>query len=153
MAIIKKSDTVKITYDQKKIVLKSDTITMKVEMGMMDLMQIYSSGSGEGKAEYSVKVPDAPAPSVGTESSPVPVESKTEPVVKDVPIVVVETDKNIDDEISKWEKVKKVVQGVGQKVKEVGQKLMSKQPEIKRSDVDEDTITGMRNKKGYTDTP
>ncbi len=141
MAIIKKSDTVKITYDQKKIVLKSDTITMKVEMGMMDLMQIYSSGSGEGKAEYSVKVPDA-SPSVGTESSPVPVESKTEPVVKDVPIVVVETDKNIDDEISKWEKVKKV-----------GQKLMSKQPEIKRSDVDEDTITGMRNKKGYTDTP
>ena len=114
MAIIKKSDTVKITYDQKKIVLKSDTITMEVDMGMAALMSIYASGSGEGKAVYSVKVPDAPAPVVAAAATtavaaeptpapaappvavPVPAEPKPEPkpVAEEIPIVVLEGDKD-----------------------------------------------------------
>lgn len=109
MATIKKSDTVKITYDQKKIVLKSDTITMEVDMGMAALMAIYASGSGEGKAVYSIKVPDtlptvaatsdaiaepSPAPAAPPVTVPVPANPKPEPAAENIPIVIVEGDKD-----------------------------------------------------------
>jgi hypothetical protein len=101
MAIIKKSEKVKITYDQKKIILKSDTINVEVEMGMSALMQIYASGSGEGKAMYSIKVPDSVTqPEVKAETptaatAPVPVPVPVPPVTEEdkVPVIVVEEDK------------------------------------------------------------
>ena len=112
MAIIKKTDNVKITYDQKKIVLKSNTITMEVEMGMSALMGIYASGSGESKAMYTVKIPDAPVPApVAAEPAsapaappvtvPIPVEPTPDPkpVAEEVPVVIVESDKDSPDSI------------------------------------------------------
>lgn len=129
MAIIKKTDKVKITYDQKKIVLKSETITMEVDMNMSALLQIYSSGSGEGKAVYSVKIPDAPkpivapvvaaapavvaaalpssnsfieaapatpAPAAPAISVPIPADPKPDPITQEVPIIIVESDKDAE---------------------------------------------------------
>ena len=41
MAYLKKIETVKITYDQKKITLKGDNIHLEVDMSMPSLLQIF----------------------------------------------------------------------------------------------------------------
>lgn len=111
MATIKKTEKVKITYDKSKITLTSNSIDIAVDMSMSQLMAVYASGTGEGNATYLIKVPDSivspPASPVVEKSesipepiaAPIPV-SIPEPIVKpvvpetkEIPIVVVEKDK------------------------------------------------------------
>lgn len=107
MATIKKTEKVKITYDKSKITLTSNSIDIAVDMSMSQLMAVYASGTGEGNATYMIKVPDSivspPASPVVEKSEsipePIPV-SIPEPIAKpsalnteEIPIVVVEKDK------------------------------------------------------------
>ena len=99
MATIKKTEKVKITYDKSKITLTSNSIDIAVDMSMSQLMAVYASGTGEGNATYLIKVPDS---IVSPPASPVVEKSESilEPIVKpsalnteEIPIVVVEKDK------------------------------------------------------------
>lgn len=78
---IDRKETVQIKYSGSKIKLIGTTFTVEVPLRMSELIKIYSSGEGSGKATLIVQeVPTVPTEAV--EPAAPPTEVKTESVVE-----------------------------------------------------------------------
>lgn len=58
MLTFNKTEKIKITYDQKKIVLKGESLRLELNLSVSNLLSIYSSGYGEGRGSFSIKLSD-----------------------------------------------------------------------------------------------
>jgi len=58
LPILKKSEDMVITYDQKKITLKGRSLNLEMDLPMASLLAIYSSGRGTGISTFTIKIPD-----------------------------------------------------------------------------------------------
>lgn len=103
---ITRKETVQIKYSGSKIKLIGTTFTVEVPLSMSELIKIYSSGEGSGKATLIVQevttaptaevVPAAPPTEVKTETV-VEVKKEPEPVkVKELPKSTADVEWNRD---------------------------------------------------------
>lgn len=73
MLTFNKTEKIKIIYDQNKIVLKGESLTLEINLSTQTLFSIYSYGYGEGIGSFAVNLSD--------EYQKTPVTSNTEVIV------------------------------------------------------------------------
>jgi hypothetical protein len=58
MPTLKKTEDLKITYDNKKIRLEGKALSLEMDLPVQALLAIYSSGYGMGLGTFTIKIPD-----------------------------------------------------------------------------------------------